>query len=158
MQTKSWVALIVTALFLAGCTSEKPRPSPRVAWQNQAIQRLEGFAPGPETPRAESRIVSIQDTESATYSIAGNLGEALLAFDDSQWLHVLTHSNHIDGEIGDILVAVDQDGVYYNLDAHICGSIRFVAPGQTSFATSTEDFFARFVPWPDRTKTWHRIR
>jgi len=93
----------------------------------------------------------------ASYGVPGNIGTGLLSFGESQWLYLLSHSEHLPDGIGDISVAADQDGRLYQLDAHVCGGILFVDTNSSEFAQSTEDFMARFVPWPDSSKTWQTM-
>ena len=145
-----------SSLVLYGCRRELPA-SARDILRSQAVADLKLFLPSDATPLAETNEMEMRFGTWASYGVPGNTGKALLSFGENQWLYLRSHSEHLPDEVGDLCVAVDQGGTLYQLSAHVCGGIRFADTNSDEFAQSTKDFMSRFVPWPDASKTWHKM-
>lgn len=73
----------------------------------------------------------------------------ILKFSSGDWIYVVLHSGHDDPSgsnaeaIGDLSLAIDQDGNFYYNQGHICGEIGFEALSDKKINTS-KGFFKHF--------------
>jgi len=49
--------------------------------------------------------------------------EALLRFENEEWIYIVTHSGHLSDGVGSAILAVDNSGNLYANQAHVCDGI-----------------------------------
>jgi hypothetical protein len=109
-------------------------------WIEHATRHLKAFVPSRREPSPE---VSFDGTLEFDF-------EGFLRFGDGGWVYVIRHPWH--GEqhrgtfIGDIAMAIDDEGNLYVSFAHQCGPLTLDAPDGLEFACAKE-FFATPVHW-----------
>jgi hypothetical protein len=81
----------------------------------------------------------------------------LIQFNSKEWVYVTLHSQHDDDAIGDLAIAIDQNGKYYYHLGHVCGeTVRYQA-ATTNILNSSKDFFLYFKDDVDDLY-WHRLK
>jgi hypothetical protein len=75
------------------------------------------------------------------------------------WVYIITHSMHHDGllspTIGDLSLAVDNDGNYYFCDDHVCGGVEMKSGKGSGFADIGE--FINAPNFPVGNNKWQRL-
>ncbi|GAB1307523.1 hypothetical protein KH5_02060 [Urechidicola sp. KH5] len=75
-----------------------------------------------------------------------------IQFASGDWIYIYIQSKHDNKSIGDISLAIDNNGKLYYNKGHVCGDIGFEAISENGYTTS-EDFFSYFndvmddIPW-----------
>jgi len=68
----------------------------------------------------------------------------ILRLGDQGWICFVTHSLHQNQQVGDIVLAVDQDRNIYEIDSHVCGGTAFFMGQDMTTPTNSAQFFAWF--------------
>ena len=124
-----WLFLV---LLLASCASTPENQSRRDKWIQKTLVELKSFKPGPDT----HRVKPVKSDRGLSYTIGHR---SLLEDVDGNWVYFIAHSSHSDSagipnedctmviavdNIGDITLAVDNKGVIYQSNRHVCGAIQ----------------------------------
>lgn len=105
-------------------------PELRAAWKAKTVKKLRAFQPSNQAPRAD-----IKTRHRGLFYWINQ--EALIEFEQGEWLYVITHSSHIDESVGNAILAIDHAGNLYENDAHVCGRIStYVRNGEAFKAVS----------------------
>jgi hypothetical protein len=80
-----------------------------------------------------------------------------LLIGEDNWIYFTLHSAHDNPLVGDIVLAVDQDGNIYQSNAHVCfGTSGFRSEG-LEVPVSSKDFFARFYSNDPDKHRWEKL-
>ena len=107
----------------------------------QMMAELRSFQPAGETPRVEPVIYDSSETRGAGYRI---LGEGLIDMRTNGWVFIRLKSAHDQPAVGDVMLAIDHQGLIYENSDHVCGQVAHFESVEKMAASDPEDFFARF--------------
>jgi hypothetical protein len=79
-----------------------------------------------------------------------------LRLNDNEWICIVTHSAHQDPEIGDVILAMDQQGEFHISANHVCGGIAHFQGKSLVAPTNNARFFAEFEGYA-KDGQWHSL-
>ncbi|HRY34137.1 MAG TPA: hypothetical protein P5531_14320 [Bacteroidales bacterium] len=86
----------------------------------------------------QCQTIDLIDLQQTTYRLHG---QGCIFFVDGSWVTLVSVSSHEDTAVGDITLARDDRGMFYQNDGHVCGGmIHFVIKNRTDIRTAA-DFF-----------------
>ena len=142
--------VIAVAAYATICLGDGNNSAPNPEKEQYILATVSGlrdFTPQENSPSAEimesGYIQKKYDGDSDIFGIPNNAGSALIRFPDG-WLYIVTHSTHLNEDIGDICLAIDDTAHIYENDGHVCGGIRFQSTNDSSPAKSASDFVSRY--------------
>jgi hypothetical protein len=143
-----------TSLHAQGHSELKVDPDARNEWVKQVRNSLKGITPDDVPKKVKLKAYERDGMIRQKYRInkAG-----LIQFNSKEWVYVTLHSQHDDDRIGDLAIAIDQDGKYYYHLGHVCGGIVHYQATATNLFSSSEDFFLYFKDDIDGLP-WHRLK
>lgn len=113
----------------------------RQEWLQGALDRMTAFRPGPETTRID--IFDLKHFERNQLACTV-LPSCYVKIGDTNWVYFVLHSAHRDPEIGDLALAIDQDGSVFECKAHVCGSTSGFITDSLEMPLTSKDFFKLF--------------
>lgn len=138
-------------LLMAAPDEKPPRPGPaREAWRKEALRRLQAFQPDPLATGVAAARTSHAGSPALSYRL---LKEGFIRLGASNWVFIILHSGHANDDVGDAVVAVDQDRRVFQHAAHVCGDIVHFISTNASPPVESSAFFRDFVddvdgrPW-----------
>lgn len=124
----------------------------RQAWKRQTISYLKTISPAhsPQTAKIRSR----PEANIFEYEIED---EGLIKISATEWIYLKAHSADKDRpgqpKIGDMVLAIDQDGNLYQNDGHVCGGVQLRSRTGREFE-GLEDFLETRV----FQETWRALK
>ena len=126
----------------------------RQAWMENAIQNLNNNAKVYDAPVIGLEKVELEDLYYLGYRLQG---AGKIRFEDGSWIRMMSNSAHHNGEVGDIVLAIDQNGDYYINEGHICGGIINFVCGKKIDLSNSNQFFKNFKCDTDK-KEWYTLK
>ena len=145
--------IIIPLLLIIGCShiqkeeydlSDYPPKYANIV--NNAISELIKFQPTKDTPLAEINYGIKDFDEEPIYGLSWDPGKALIKLKNGDWIYIIIVSSwHYDEDGGapDLTLAIDNKGVLWRNNAHVCGGISFTSDNK-KYPKSSEDFFSRY--------------
>jgi hypothetical protein len=119
---KLHLILFITFISFFLC-AEETKKTRKELWVEKGIEYLKKFKPNQKTKLAKRIVLK----EMIGYHI---YHRNIIKFNNNKWIFFIMHSIHDDEmianrkmHIGDIILAIDQDGNIYRNDGHVCGGI-----------------------------------
>ena len=79
-----------------------------------------------------------------------------LRLNENEWICIVTHSAHQDPKIGDVILAMDQNGEFHISANHVCGGVAYFHGKSLVAPTNNAQFFAEFEGYAKDGK-WHSL-
>ncbi len=139
-----------SSLYAQGHTALKIDSHARNVWVKQMRKSLKEIKPGDVPTKAKLETYERDGMIHQKYRI---IKAGLIQFNPKEWVYVTLHSQHDDNRIGDLAIAIDQDGKYYYHLGHVCGGIVHYQATTTNRLSGSNDFFLYFkddidgLPW-----------
>ena len=114
----------------------------RDKWIKETSLILEDFNPD----KAEKIVkLKTRDFESQIHQSYRIVREGYIKMDKKEWVYIILHSSHDKDGIGDVAMAINQDGITYIHHGHICGGIVHYETVASELYTKSANFFKYFV-------------
>lgn len=127
---------LLIALILICLTSFADDEADKQKWKEETISYLKAISPTNTTRMAEIQIRGAAQV--LRYYIEN---EGLIKFGTNGWVYLKMHSScypTAKGSVGDIVLAIDQDGNLYQNDGHVCDGILLVSVTGKEFQSIQE--------------------
>jgi len=135
----------------------------REAWIWKTILQLRSFQPAPETPRVQFKRITYREGPNTPLIDGDGMrtslidGDGLVFFSTNEWLYMVVHSWHSPGWVGDICLAIDNNGCLYQNDGHPCRAIRFESESSTA-PQSVREFVTCFHADMSKDELWRELK
>lgn len=123
----------------------------RKQWIREASAFLKTVKPEP--PAMEIAVFDLTHFEKNQLKCSIRM-HTYLRINDRDWIYFIVQSAHSNPDVGDVILAIDQDGVIYSCEAHVCSGSTSVRSDDLIQPVSSEDFFARFHSYGMITAHW----
>ena len=114
--------------------------------RNNYIQLVVKSVSGLDPDTVENKVhLRSRDKDGLLYQKYRVIRSGLICFDSGDWVYIKLHSSHDNESIGDIAIALDNDGDLFINSGHVCGGLTsFECLGDTIY-TSAKEFFKYFT-------------
>jgi len=152
-------AASLTALLDAGAQhiSTNVNVASQQAWISETITRLRSAQP--ETPAWQTWEAEIFDLKhfERNQLMCQVASDYYIKIGTNNWVYFMLHSAHKNAAIGDVVLAIDQDGDIYRCVTHVCGGSTDLMNDDLDKPVSSKDFFTRFYANYDTESRWIKI-
>ncbi len=145
------VFLFINASASAQHGSTNINETARQHWIDQASEYLGTIKPGPDT--REETIYDLRHFERNQLTCK-LYSDMIIRINENDWVYFVLHSAHGDSTIGDIILAIDQNGRIYRNDGHVCGGTAYVISDDLVKPVSSGDFLERFYSKDPSKSRW----
>jgi hypothetical protein len=113
----------------------------RQQWMDATIKSLTAYQNSSMTQGITATEIETDDIYRMSYRVNG---QGLIEFNDGSWVYIISNSMHNNDGVGDLTLAIDNQGNTYINEGHVCGGIiHFEIKVKTS-VTSSHHFFKYF--------------
>lgn len=110
-------------------------------------------------PDTDSKIFDINDPKHLRkdWISCRIMSGSFLRVSEDQWLYFVYHSAHDDSAIGDVRLAITQDGDVYISYAHACGKWLLFRSDDLTFPKTSHEFLEKFRSSEEKQSSWVRL-
>ena len=146
--------LLPTSLSAQRHSRIEVKPAARKKWVRQTRRVLKQISPHTASERVPVWTQNIDGLIKQSYSVES---AGLILFEADDWVYVALHSSHDNPKIGDVAIAIDQDGNQYYHLGHVCGGAIDYETTSEKLYTTSEEFFQHFEDSIDE-RSWYPLK
>jgi hypothetical protein len=101
----------------------------------------------------DMKITDIEDFFQISYRL---MGDGYIRFENGDWLFLRSTSSHLNEQVGDITLAIDNRGEIFINEGHVCGGIIHFITHEKKAVKAASDFIQHFMSDTD-DQYWSRL-
>jgi hypothetical protein len=123
-------------------------------WTGEKVSRLMEYKISTNDQPIQVDEINIEDYFQLSYRING---QGLIKFQDGSWVYLISNSNHNNSKVGDLTIAIDDQGNKYTNDGHICGGLVHSA-SKDKIPVEHADHFLKYFKSDADDQQWKEIK
>lgn len=129
-------------------------PQKRSMWIEQEVNDLKLYKPEEDAKSIKLKTIN---KKGEVWRSVRVVKKGLVELDKGDWIFIVTNSGHDNPSVGDISLAIDQNGKIYRHSGHVCGNIIHFEAVLTKPHINSKLFFRNFK---DDTEglSWEKLK
>jgi len=150
----AYACTIMPGLAAAQHVSTNINKAVRLQWIQGAAAFLKTVKPEPPVKQVEIHDLKHFERDQLACTLSA---QCYIRINETNWIFFILHSAHSNPEVGDLILAIDQNGELYHSDAHVCGGTSSLRTHDLVMPISSTDFFARFLSRGSGDGRWTKL-